>query len=113
MVVTEDGKKPVKGMKVGAIITGETYRIYNKGQLNLILFWINKLGGGTDISVISDFEISNEPVHISMDTGISWDIPTSDFKQIIAEFDAEAEQARREEEFEIAKDDFEERIFEP
>lgn len=97
MIVTEDGKTPMIGMKEGAIITGESYRIYNKGQLNLLLFWINKLGDGENITVIKDFEISNEPVQISMETGISWDIPTSDFKQIIEEFDAELEQAKKEE----------------
>ncbi len=100
MIVTEDGKTPMSGMKEGAIITGESYRIYNKGQLNLILFWINKLGDGTNVTVIKDFEISNEPVQTSLETGISWDIPTSDFKQIIEEFDAEFEQAKKEEESE-------------
>ena len=97
MIVTEDGKKPMSGMKEGAIITGETYRIYNKGQLNLILFWINKLGDGKDLLVVRDFKISNEPVKTSIETGISWDIPTSDFKQIIEEFDVEAQRVKEEE----------------
>ena len=96
MIVTEDGKKPMQGMEVGPIITGETYRIYNKGQLNSILFWINKLGNGKDISVIQDFEISHEPVQTSLEVGISWDIPTSDFKQIIEEFDSESEEIETE-----------------
>jgi hypothetical protein len=105
MMITEDGKKPLIGMKEGAIITGQTYRIYNKQQLNNILFWINKLGDGNDVFVIRDFEISCEPVHTSMEIGISWDMPTSDFKQIIEEFDAELEQAK--EDAEVDEDDME------
>lgn len=107
MIVTNDGKTPMSGMKESAIITGESYRIYNKGQLNLILFWINKLGDGADVTVIKDFVISNEPVQTSMETGISWDIPTSDFKQIIEEFDAELEQATKEEELDAEQEDSE------
>ena len=93
MIITSDGKTPITGMREGAIITGQTYRIYNKQQLNNILFWINKLGDGNDILVINNFEILSEPVQTSMEIGISWDIPTTDFKQIIEEFDAETEQA--------------------
>ena len=40
--------------------------------------------------------ISNEPTQTSMDIGISRDIPTTDFKQIIEEFDAELERAEEE-----------------
>ena len=86
MIITEDGKTPMIGMREGAIITGQSYRIYNKQQLNNILFWISKLGNGKNVLVIKDFKISNEPVQTSMDIGISWDIPTMDFKQIIEEF---------------------------
>ena len=96
MIITSDGKTPITGMREGAIITGQTYRIYNKQQLNNILFWINKLGDGNDILVINNFEILSEPVQTSMEIGISWDIPTTDFKQIIEEFDAETEQAEEE-----------------
>lgn len=96
MMITENGRIPMIGMKEGAIITGQTYRIYNKQQLNNILFWINKLGDGKDVLVIKDFLISNEPTQTSMDIGISWDIPTTDFKQIIEEFDAELERAEEE-----------------
>ncbi|MFY9299885.1 MAG: ATP-binding protein [Candidatus Nitrosotenuis sp.] len=111
MVVTEDGKKPISGIKEGAIITGETYRIYNKGQLNLILFWINKLGDGQDVFVIRDFLISHEPVETSMEIGISWDIPTSDFKQIIEEYDAEVEQAKEEAESDLEETTEENYVF--
>lgn len=108
MLVTEDGKTPMRGMKEGAIITGESYRIYNKGQLNLILFWINQLGNGANLKIIQDFEISNEPVQTSMETGISWDIPTTDFKQIIEEYDAEVLQATKEEKSEADEEDSQE-----
>ena len=93
VMLTKDGKTPITGIKENAIVTGQTYRIYNKQQLNNILFWINKLGDGNDILVINNFEILSDPVQTSMEIGISWDIPTTDFKQIIEEFDAETEQA--------------------
>ena len=96
VMLTKDGKTPITGIKENAIVTGQTYRIYNKQQLNNILFWINKLGNGDNVLVINNFEISNIPVQTSMEIGISWDIPTTDFKQIIEEFDAAAEQAESE-----------------
>ena len=93
MMLTEDGKTPITGIKENAIITGQTYRIYNRQQLNNILFWINKFGNSSDVSVINNFKISNIPVQTSMEIGIRWDIPTTDFKQIIEEFDIATEQA--------------------
>lgn len=89
MMITEDGKIPRIGLKEGAIITRHAYRIYNKQYLNNILFWINKLGNGDDIYVEKNFVISNEPIQTSMEIGITWDIPTTDFKKFITEFDAE------------------------
>jgi len=108
MMITEDGKTPMIGMKEGAIITGQTYRVYNKQQLNNILFWINKFGDGGDVFVTGDFVISNEPVQTSMEIGITWDIPTADFKQIIEESDAEllAKEAEDEEDEEYEEENY-------
>lgn len=96
MIITEDGKTPRIGLKEGAIITEHAYRIYNKQYLNTILFWINKLGDGNDVCVVKDFMISNEPVQTNMEIGITWDIPTTDFKKFIMEFDAELASANEE-----------------
>ncbi len=89
MMITNDGSTPMIGMKTGTIITAQTYRVYNKQQLNNILFWINKLGDGNNVLVIKDFVISNKSVQTSMEVGITWDIPPADFNQYIEEFDAE------------------------
>lgn len=101
MLITGDGRTPMTGMKEGAIITSQTYRTYNKQQLNNILFWINKLGNGGDVVVSKDFVISNKPVRTGISVGISWDIPTSNIKQVIEESNKEAEQM----EIEYAEDE--------
>lgn len=88
-IITKDGVHPRVGMTEGAIITGYEYRSYNKQQLNNILFWISKLGNGQDIVNLQDLAISAKPVQTSMDVGIAWDVPVSDLKQFIEEFDAE------------------------
>ena len=85
-LVTLDKKKPSKEMIYGPTITKETYRIYNKQYLNSLLFWIAKLGNGGDI-VIDDLVISNMPVETKIHRGIKHDIPVSDFKKIIKEYD--------------------------
>ena len=87
MIITSDGLTPVHETQSGALITGHTYRIYNKQQLNNLLFWINKLGNGNEFIAASNFKISNTPVQTNLDVGISWDMPTSDLKQIIENFD--------------------------
>ena len=91
MTITDDGRRPMTGAAEGTIITRKSYRTYNKQQLNNILFWINKLGDGSNILVMKDLVISNEPLQTSLDTGISWDIPVADLKQIIENFEAEDE----------------------
>lgn len=87
MIITSNGLTPVHEIQNGALITGHTYRIYNKQQLNNILFWISKLGNGNEFMAAANFKISNIPVQTKLDVGISWDMPTSDLKQIIEDFD--------------------------
>lgn len=106
-IITKDGKTPVRGIEEGAIITRESYNIYNKGQLNLILFWINKLVDVKNMPEIKDFEISKEPIQTSIETGISWDIPVADFKQIIEEFDADVQHMEEKPESEEYYKDYE------
>ena len=91
MIITEDGRVPMLGQQEGTIITRSSYRKYNKQQLNNILFWINKLGDGNVVFVLKDFIISNEPVQTTADTGILWDMPTMDLKQIIEDYKPEDE----------------------
>ncbi len=37
--------------------------------------------------MVKGFVISNEPVQTTINTGINWDIPTSDLKKFIEDFD--------------------------
>lgn len=97
MMITEDGRKPERGLMMGTIITRSSYNKYNKQQLNNILFWINKLGDGKDVVVMDDFIISNEPVQTTINTGILWDIPTMDLKKFIEEYESVEEEEEVEE----------------
>lgn len=87
MLVTTDGKTPVTGIPERALITSRSYRIYNKQQLANILFWIDKLGGGKDVSLGQDLVISRDPVQIRTAAGIAWDIPVADWKELAEEFE--------------------------
>ena len=91
MAVTTDGKTPETSIRARAFITSQSYGIYNKLQLNSILFWIDKLGGGEDVSIGHGFTISREPVQAHASIGIAWDIPVADWKQFAEEFAEEAE----------------------
>ena len=91
MVVTTDGKTPETSIRARAFITSRSYGIYNRQQLNSILFWIDKLGGGEDVSMGHSFTISREPVQAHAAIGIAWDIPVADWKQFAEEFAEEAE----------------------
>ena len=91
MVVTTDGRIPQTSIEARAFITSRSYGIYNKQQLNSILFWIDKLGGGGDISPGNNFTISREPVQARAGTGIAWDIPVADWKEFAEEFGEGAE----------------------
>ncbi|AJZ76193.1 helix-turn-helix domain-containing protein [Candidatus Nitrosotenuis cloacae] len=95
-IITEDGKKVSTGMKEGTVITRKSFNTFNNQYLNNILFWINKLGDGTDIKISDDLVISVNPVETKLDTGISWDIPTSTIKEFIEEFKPEEEQSEEE-----------------
>lgn len=86
MVVTTDGRTPQTSIGARAFITSRSYGIYNKQQLNSILFWIDKLGGGGDISLGNNFTISREPVRTYAGIGIAWDIPVADWKKFAEEF---------------------------
>ena len=91
MLVTIDGKTPVTGIPERALITSQSYRIYNKQQLSNTLFWIDKLGGGNDVSLGKDLVISHDPVRISTELGIAWDIPVTDWKDFAEEFEKDGE----------------------
>ena len=87
MAVTLDGRTPETGIDARAFITSRSYGIYNKQQLNSILFWIDKLGGGgSDVSVGHNLTISREPVQVRAGVGIAWDIPAKDWKEFAEEF---------------------------
>ncbi|MGB6463346.1 MAG: ATP-binding protein [Nitrosotalea sp.] len=88
-IITEDGRRVSTGMKEGSIITRSSYNTFNNQYLNNILFWINKLGDGNDVKVSEDFIISVDPVQTTLDTGISWDIPTSEIKYFIENYTPE------------------------
>lgn len=89
MIITSDGKVALNDPRVNTIITSNSYNRYNKSFLNNILFWINKLGDGKNISVLPNFVISNDPIQTAIETGIEWDIPTSDLKKFLEEYDAQ------------------------
>ena len=91
MVVTIDGKTPQTSIEARAFITSQSYGIYNKQQLNSILFWINKLGKGEDVLLGSNFTISRDPVQVDAEIGIAWDIPVADWKEFVEKFDEEVE----------------------
>ncbi|MCE2507491.1 MAG: ATP-binding protein [Nitrosopumilaceae archaeon] len=90
MIITDDGRQVTKDSRSGTIIT--------RSLLNNILFWISKLGDGKDLYVVKGFVISHKPVQTTINTGINWDIPTSDLKKFIEEFDAQANDDEEEEE---------------
>lgn len=86
-IITEDGKRVTKGLKEGAIITQHSHNTFNKQYLNNILFWINKLGDGMEIKILDDLIISVNPVRTTLDHGISWDMPPSEIKTFIEEYE--------------------------
>ena len=98
MVITDDGRHISKDSRSGTIITRSSYNKYNNSFLNNILFWISKLGDGKDLFVVKDFVISNEPVQTTINTGINWDIPTSDLKKFIEDYDKEVSEDEDDEE---------------
>ena len=89
MVITDDGIHVRKDSRSGTVITRSSYNQYNKSLLNDILFWISKLGDGKDLYIVNDFVILSEPVQTTINTGINWDIPTSDLKKFIDEYDTQ------------------------
>jgi len=93
MVITDNGRHISKDSRSGTIITRNSYNKYNNNLLNNILFWISKLGDGNDLYVIKNFVISNEPVQTTINTGINWDIPTSDLKKFIEDYDKEVNES--------------------
>lgn len=90
-VITEDGKRVSTGMSEGTVITRRSYNTFNNQYLNNILFWINKLGSGNDIRILDNLIISVEPVQTKLNTGISWDIPTSTIRSFIEDYVPEEE----------------------
>lgn len=97
MVITDDGICVSQDSRSGTIITRSSYNSYNNSVLNNILFWISKLGDSHDLFILKKFVISNEPVQTTINTGINWDIPTSDLKKFIEEYDAEINEDEEEE----------------
>jgi hypothetical protein len=97
MTITDDGRRVSKDSRAGTIVTRISYNRYNNQYLNNILFWINKLGDGKDVFVIRDFIISSEPIQTTIDTGILWDIPTSDLKRFIEEYKSSSDDESQEE----------------
>jgi hypothetical protein len=91
-VITIDGKQVLSGLREGTIITKLSYNKYNDSHLNNILFWINKFGNGEDVTILEDFVVSSEPIQVSVDYGISWDIPTTELKSMIENYKPEAEE---------------------
>ena len=87
MLVTIDGMTPITGIPERALITSQSYRIYNKQQLSNILFWIDKLGGGMDVSLGHDLVISRDPIQVRTEIGIAWDFPVADWKKFAEEFE--------------------------
>lgn len=98
MVITDDGRRVSQDSRSGTIITRSSYNSYNNSFLNNLLFWISKLGDGNDLFVVRNFVISNEPVQTTINTGINWDIPTSDLKKFIEEYDNRVEDEEEESE---------------
>lgn len=98
MVITDDGTRVSQDSRSGTIITRSSYNSYNNSFLNNILFWISKLGDGKDLFILKGFVISHEPVQTTINAGINWDIPTSDLKKFIEDYDAEVNEDEEEEE---------------
>ena len=99
MCITQDGVHMYSDHNTGPIITKKTYRIYNKQHLNNTLFWINQLGNGDDIEVCQDFIISSEPVRTKTCIGILSDVPASDVREAINEYEIELNEDANGEEF--------------
>ena len=88
MVITSDGRHPKDGPDQGAVITSLQYDKYNSSYMNTILFWAKKLSnGGEDIMLDNGLKISATPVETTIGSGIRWDIPTTDLKEIIENYD--------------------------
>lgn len=98
MVITDDGKRVSQDSRSGTIITRSSYNNYNNSVLNNTLFWISKLGDGNDLFILKEFVISHEPVQTTINVGINWDIPTSDLKKFIEDYDAQVNEDEEEEE---------------
>jgi hypothetical protein len=84
-VLTDDGKRAIKGFTEGTVITRLSYNKYNDSFLNTILFWIYQLGNGHDIFIKDYLTISCEPLKSEISVGILFDIPSSEFRLEIEE----------------------------
>lgn len=91
-VITLDGKQVISGLREGTIITKLSYNKYNDSHLNNILFWSNKLGNGNDIEILDDFIVNSEPVKTTTEYGIIWDIPTTELKYMIENYQPEIQE---------------------
>jgi len=79
-IITEDGKKPIFGPRVGTIITRLSYNKYNNSYLNTIRFWIHQLENEENIQIKDYLTISTKPVELKTSVGILYDIPSSEFR---------------------------------
>ena len=80
IVITEDGVRSLHNSAIGTLITTLSYKNYNSNYLNNVLFWIYQFGQGKDIEISSYLTISNKPVELKTNYGISHDIPSTESK---------------------------------
>lgn len=78
-ILTEDGRRAIRNVNTGSVITRLSYNKYNAIYLNNISFWINKLGNGKNINISNYLEIDCNPSSAKLGWGILFDIPSTEF----------------------------------
>jgi hypothetical protein len=77
-VLTEDGKKTIKGLEEGTVITSITFNQFNNSFLLNVLFWVSQLEpkGGYFSFHTDQIKVAKEPSFAKIDFGILNDLPS-------------------------------------
>lgn len=92
MVITSDGRHPKEGPDQGAVITSLQYDTFNNSYLNTLLFWAKKLSDGAEeITLPIGIIVSANPVSTKLQSGIRWDIPATEIKDLIESHESDVD----------------------
>lgn len=91
IVLTEDGKRIIRGTRQGQVVTRLVYKSHNLSHLTNILFWVHQLGCGADVVLQDGFVVSHDPVTATCEYGLSWDIQVGEIRSIIKDYRPETE----------------------